>query len=49
MVRNQANDQEIVSEGQHQERRIENPQDEWAEIANVKQKMQKRGEPMRHE
>ncbi|HTU50868.1 MAG TPA: hypothetical protein VMF56_09750 [Acidobacteriaceae bacterium] len=49
VVCDQADDQEIVSKRQYEEGRIEDAKDKGAEIAKMKQKMQQRPKPMRHE
>ena len=49
MAGDQADHKEIVSKGQYQEGRIENTQDKRAEISDMKEKMQQRAKPMRHE
>ena len=48
VMRNQADDQEIVAEGKDEEGRIENAEDKRAQVAKVKQKVKERAKPMRH-
>jgi len=49
VMRDQANDEQIVSKGQYEEGRVEDAQDKRPKIAKVKQKMKQRAKPMRHE